>query len=315
MKSFLRKILLGDTEITEYSTVTIEGEIKERVFFEAGQFMADVSLNHWVLCLEPIVFGVWFEKGKEIDVDKNSLFRLYFTHSSTDIPKTAKRKAVAISILDYFDQIDDEGGTLYLLKVKKSKIKHVNALKTLLLFFKYYRKPKLSFEKYKSLVAAYSYPRRVRIVSFLQGDYFNIFPMDLMGAIPGAARQVFGLRHTNVTLSKIAEAKKLVVSEIPYIYKDIIYELGKHHGGNPPSKESLPFETNQTENFGFPFPQWANSYKEIQILQTRNLGSHMLLWGKMLNEKELKASSENLYHIHFLLFYHQKLRRSEYPLV
>ena len=315
MKGFLRKILLGDTDITEYSTITIKGEIKERVFLEADQFIANVSSNHWVLCLEPIVFGIWLEKGNEIAPGKSDKFRLYFTHSSVGNAREAKQNAVAISTLDYFDKIDDAGGTLYLLRVKSSKIRHVNALKILILFLKYYKKPKLSFEKYKSLVAAYSYPRRVRIVSFLQENYFNIFPMDLMGVVPGAGRQVFGLRHTNVTLSKIVEAKRLVVSEVPYMYKEIIYELGKHHGSNPPSKESLPFEISQTENFGFPFPQWANSYKEIEILQTKNLGSHMLLWGKILNEKELSAPAENLYHIHFLLFYHQKLKGSAYPLV
>ena len=53
--------------------------------------------------------------------------------------------------------------------------------------------------------------------------------MDLVGDIPPSSRYVFGLRHTNVTLARIIEAKKLVVSEIPYEYKEIIYQLGKHH--------------------------------------------------------------------------------------
>ena len=35
----------------------------------------------------------------------------------------------------------------------------------------------------------------------------------------------------------------------------------------------------------------------------------MLLWGEIVNEKILRQSSGNLYHIHFLLYYHQKLKR------
>ena len=58
MKSLFRKILFGDTEIREYSTVTIAGEIKEHVFLKSGKFTIDISKTHWVLCLEPIVFGL-----------------------------------------------------------------------------------------------------------------------------------------------------------------------------------------------------------------------------------------------------------------
>ena len=294
----------------------MEGEIKEHVFLDAAQFTVNISKNHWVLCLEPVVFGVWFTKDEHIiDPEGKRKYRMYFSDSSYDDPKIAKRNAVAIITLDYFDKIEEADGTLYLLKLGESKIYHVSFLKTLLLFFKYYRKPKLSFARYKSLVAAYSYPRRVRIISFKQDDYVNIFPMDLLGEIPGHGKYVFGLRHTNVTLAKIIGTKKIAVSEVPYSYKDTIYELGKHHSGTPPSPGSIPFKIKRTEIFGFLIPEWADSYKEIQILRTKNLGSHMLLWGEILHEKKLRESSGNLYHIHFLLYYHQKLKAADYLLV
>ncbi|MEP6950891.1 MAG: hypothetical protein ABI863_16515 [Ginsengibacter sp.] len=316
MKSLIRKILLGDTEIKEYSTITIEGQIKESVFLETGNFTIDVSKIHWLLCLEPIVFGIWLNNdGHKIFLGDETKYQLYFSGSPGNDFKIAKRNAVAIITLDYFDKIEEANGTLYLLKLTHCKIHHVSFLKTWLLFFKYYKKPKLSFEKYKSLVAAYSYPRRVRIISFKLDDYFNIFPMDLLGEIPASGKYVFGLRHTNATLSKIIETKKIVVSEVPYVYKDIIYELGRHHGSAPPSPGSLPFKIMQTESFGFLIPEWADGYKEIQILKTKDLGSHMLLWGEIINGKTLKQSSGNLYHIHFLLYYYQKLKRVDYPVV
>jgi hypothetical protein len=316
MKRLLRKILLRDTEISEYSTVTVAGEIKERVFLESGKSVIDISTIHWVLCLEPFVFGVWLTKEEEIiALNETADFSMYFSDSPVDDFKMAKRNARAIIRLNYFDKIDEVPGTLYLLKLRKSKIYHVSFWKTWVLYYKYYNKPKFSFEKYKSLIAAYSYPRRVRIISFKQDDYFNIFPMDLLGEIPQSNKHVFGLSHTNVALSRIIEAKKIVVSEVPYIYKDIIYKLGKHHTGSPPSRDTLPFKIKQTENFGFLIPDWADSYKEIQILETKNLGSHMLLFGEIVNEKILKQTSGNLYHIHFLLYYHQKLKRLDYPLV
>ena len=316
MKSLFRKILFGDTEIREYSTVTISGGVKETVFLESGKLTLNVSKIHWLLCLEPIVVGVWLKKDQHtIVLNRKTKCSIYFSVSPADDFKIAKSNAAAIITLDFFDKIEEVDGALYLLKLRESKIYHVSFLKTFLLFFKYYKKPKFSFAKYKSLIAVYSYPRRVRIISFKQEDYFNIFPMDLLGEIPQSGKYVFGLRHTNVALAKIIETKKIVASEVPYIFKEIIYELGKHHGGNPPSEDSLPFKTKQTENFGFPIPEWADSYKEIEILKTKNLGSHMLLWGEIVNEKTLKPSPGNLYHTHFLLYYHQKLKGSDYPLV
>jgi hypothetical protein len=117
-----------------------------------------------------------------------------------------------------------------------------------------------------------------------------------------------------VALAKIIETKKIVVSEASHIYKNTIYELGRHHSGAPPSIDALPFKTRRTESFGFFIPEWADNYKEIKILKTKNLGSHMLLWGEIINEKTLKQPSDNLYHIHFLLYYHHKLKRQEYRL-
>lgn len=316
MKSLIKKILLGDIEVTEYSTITIKDEIKERVFLEIADYTIDISKTHWLLCLEPIVFGVWLKKNEhKIMPNEKAKCKMYFSVSTSSDFGIARKKAVAIIDLYYLDEIEDAGGTLYVLKLKRTKIYHVNFFKIFLLFNKYYKKPKFSFEKYKSLIAAYSYPRKVRIISFKQDEYFNIFPMDLLGEIPQSGKYIFGLRHTNVALSKIIETKKILVSEVSHIYKNTIYELGKHHSGVPPSLDALPFRTKQTESFGFFIPEWVDSYKEIKILKTKSLGSHMMLWGEIVNEKILKQPSNNLYHIHFLLYLKLKSGVCNYPLV
>ena len=56
--------------------------------------------------------------------------------------------------------------------------------------------------------------------------------MDLLGEIPQSGKYIFGLRHTNVALPKIIETKKIVVSEVPYIYRTEVFlptnPLGKY---------------------------------------------------------------------------------------
>ena len=96
--------------------------------------------------------------------------------------------------------------------------------------------------------------------------------------------------------------------------KTIIYQLGKHHR-EPLSETVLPFETIPSEIFGFPIPAWANRYKEIRIVSTMNLGSHMLLWGEEINEKYLSESHGHLFHIHFLHYLHQKSKGLDYRLI
>jgi len=310
MKKLLRRLLFGHAVISEYSTVTVNEEINEKVYLQAGGII-DISQCQFLLCLEPVVFGVWIEKSF---IKDNGEYKMYFKTSHGE--KNSKEKTLATINLVFFDEIENENKILLLLKLKNTKIYHTNFIKAHLLYNRFYKKPGFSFNKLKSFVAAYSYPpRKVRIISFKQDDYFNIFPMDLLGDINENNHYVFGLRHTNITLSKIIETKKIVVSEVSYKYKNVIYQLGKHHGSNPPTLDSLSFKTIQSEKFGFYIPEWIYSYKEIEILKTIDLGSHMLLWGKVVNEKTLSPSSGNLYHIHFLQYYHQKLKGLDYPLV
>jgi hypothetical protein len=313
MKNIFRRIFFGDVVITEYSTITIEGDIREAVYLKSGNQTLDISSTHWLLCLDPIVFGVWVDKKENIQlVNREKKYKIYFDDSS-DVRR--KNNHVAILHLDLFDRIEEKQGSLFLLKLNKSRIYHTNPLKTILLFYKYYRKPGLSLTKLKGFASAYSYPRKVRVISFKEGGYYNIFPMDLVGAIPGSHYYAFGLRHTNIALSKIINAKKLVVSEFSYEHKDAIYNLGKHHSVAPPSLEMLPFKVKASKHFDFYIPEWVDSYKEIEIKKTMNLGSHMLMWGEWMDDVVLKPSTGHLYHIHFLHYFHQKGRGAYYPLI
>jgi flavin reductase (DIM6/NTAB) family NADH-FMN oxidoreductase RutF len=309
MKKLLRTILFGPIPVIEYATVTVTNDIKERVWLVEKKSRIDISSNHWLLCLDPVVFGVWFKKGdNSISFENRKQYEICFTDAAID------GKVVAVLKLAFFDTIVEEEGVLLLLKITKATTKHINVIKTRLIFQKYYKKPEQDFVRLKSYAAAYSYPRKVRIVSFKEDEQFNIFPMDLTGDIPLTKRYVFGLRHTNQTLGRIIATEKIAISEVPHTYKETIYQLGKHHRG-PVSADKLSFGLIQSESFGFPIPAWANSYKEIRIIKTMNLGSHMLLWGEAINEKVLTQAAGHLFHIHFLYYLHQQRKGLAYPSV
>jgi len=309
MKKILRNILFGDIPVSEYSTVTIAGQIHEKVFLTKGSTRIDISFNHWLLCLDPVIFGIWFSKSDIVfPFKKDEEYKMQFIDSEK------RWHTVANVSLEFFDNFEEPDGNLLLFKHLRTRISHINFIKTRLLFYRYYKKPEQNFNILKSFSAAYSYPRRVRLISFKEEGHFNLFPMDLVGDIPDSKYYVFGLRHSNVTLSRIIESKKLVVSELPFGYKDLIYQLGKHHRG-PVATITQSMEFKQTEQLGFPVPVWVNSYKEIHILRTMKLGSHMLLWGEEINEVKLSEPTGHLYHIHFLHYLHQKNKGLNYPMV
>jgi hypothetical protein len=316
MKSFLRKLLFGESNIREFVTVSLNGGIHERVYLEVGEQLIDVTRFQWLFCLDPAVFGIWIAAGvPEVMRDKKAVFKLFFTRGDEKKGQKVKKGAVAVLTLDFFDKIEETEGTLLLLKVKDGSIRHIHPLRAWLIYFKFYKKPGFLFERLKTYAAAYSYPRKVRIISFKQDkDHHFFFPMDLLGEMAQPRRYIFGLRHTNKALREIMEAGKIVVSEVPGQYKSMIYELGKGHLSAPPSLDEVPFGVITTAKFGFVVPEWAESYKEIALLKTIDLGSHMLLFGEWLEETILKPETARLHHIHFFHFLHQRGRGRSYPL-
>ena len=292
MRKFLKNILYRGIKVTEYTSITLNKSISEKVFFKIADFTMDVSDCHWALCLQPVTFGIWL--GNDLfDLSQQKSCKLSF--------EMKNGRKLAEIWLSTIDRRKEENGVLLIAKVDKCRLFQVLSAEAFFLYNIYYRKPGYSFKKFKSYVSAFSYPRKVRLVSFKKDGYYNIFPMDFVGEIGQTNFYVFGLRHTNRALAEIIKEKKIAVSEVPFSYKKYIYELGSHHSSQPPSMEQLPFKTFESKNFGFPIPEFAGSYYEINVTRSINLGSHMLFWGEVRYEETKSADQEHLYHIHFLL--------------
>lgn len=287
MKRLIRKILMGDTVFSEYSRVRFSGEAEETVWLGSGEDMIDVSRSHWLLCIEPLVFGVWL--ASEAPAAKQ--YRLHFGDA-------------AVITLHLLHKIEDKEGVLLLLRVKRCRLMQLDPIRRWVLYRRYYSRDKMSYGRFKGFVAAYSHPRRVRLISFREGDEYNIFPMDLLGEVPLHNKYVFGLRHANRTLSRIIATGRIVVSEVPAAYEDAVYKLGKHHSSSPPALNALPFQVKCTQLYGFYYPAWVHGYKEVKICETFNMGSHMLLWGEIEAEEKINEGDDHSYLIHFLQYLH-----------
>lgn len=308
----LGKLLSGESVIRDFLTIGVGDDVREKVYLQADDQLLDVTRHQWLLALDPRIIGIWMEQP----IPAAASYTLFFRDSIPDSPANVAHHALGILKLDYVDRLVENNGNLFLFKVSSSAIHHIDGIRARLLYRKFYKKPGVDFERLKAVAAAYTYPRRVRIISFqLEGNYNYIFPMDLLADIKTSGRYLLGMRHSNQVLKNIMESRKIVVAEAPAPYKPIIYQLGRNHSVAPPPLDQLPFGTIRTREFGFHVPEWVESYKEINIDKTIDLGSHMLLCGQWKEDVQLKPATPRLHHIHFLHFLYLKGRGIDYHII
>ena len=265
-------------------------EIREKVFFKSGKHIIDISKHHGMICLDPFCMAAWLP-ADQIGLVEIQTAKILF--------KKADKLNAAITV-SLIEKIVTGSGALLLYKIEKVKNYQLNPLHRLVLFAYLLRSKTNTFYRRKVISALYSYPRNIIIVSYRDKDYYNIFPMDIHGYIPEDDLYILGLRTTNVTLNKILEAKKVVVCDTEAVDIDTVYNLGKHSSTSPTKMEEMPFGVTESELFGFYVPDFTGSYKEIEIIQHKKMGYHMLMVGKVVNYKKIKENTKSLYHVGFL---------------
>lgn len=305
MRRLIRQLFYRNVELVEYLPFHVTGFPREKVFLENGENKVDISDNQWPVCLEPLTIAVWLDHGQSARFLRSKKLSILFQDGKTGRP---------LARLDtrLFETLYEKEGVLFILRIDGCQLYQVSRFESFILYRSFFRKPGSGFRKFCGLSAVFSYPRKVQIVSFRNAESYNMFPMDLTGQPRGTNYFLFGLRHSNLSLPLIASEKKLLVADAPFEKKDPIYQLGQHHSSRPPALDTLSFATSFSKNFGFPMPEWTDNYSEITLTETRDLGSHMLLWGFSDNQATKPSSTGSLHHIHFLhSLYRQRQERKQ----
>ena len=302
MNALIRKLFFKGAKIkTFFISRLAEDEVEEKVFLKSGKHQFDISKHHGMICLDPFCLASWLPVDQLNLIDPQVVKILFM--------KGGKLNASIVVYL--IEKIVTANGALLLYKIDTVKNYQLNPLYRLIFFAYLLRSPKNTYHSRRVISALYSYPRSIIIVSYRDESYCNIFPMDIHGFIEEEGLYLLGLRTTNVTLEKILTAKKVVVCDTDSVDINTVYTLGKHPSASPTPKEQLPFGTTDSELFGFPVPDFAGSYKEIEIIQNKKMGYHMLMVGKVLNHKKIKPNASSFYHVGFLQFQKSKYESIE----
>jgi len=289
----LNKIFFNGTKIQTFAITRLSAEeVEERVFLKNGIESFDISRHHAMICLDPFCVAAWLP-NEDLNLFDPATASMQFTKGNK------LNASIKVSLIE---KIATGHGALLLYKIDKAKNYQLSPLHRLMLFGHFLRSKKNTYHHRKTISALYSYPRNIIIVSYKDDDYYNIFPMDIHGYIEEEGLYILGLRTTNVTLNKILAAKKVVICDTDSVDIKTVYDLGKHSSKEPTKIEDMPFTTTKSEQFGFYIPDFVGSYKEIEIIQHKKMGYHMLMVGKVVNLKKIKPKSSSLYHVGFLQY-------------
>jgi flavin reductase (DIM6/NTAB) family NADH-FMN oxidoreductase RutF len=292
-----RQLLFGSSEVPFAAVPLHHNEIGERVYLQtsASHALLDVTGRHWIVCSDPFMIAVWMNEPFKFDALQHRIFVMLDNRNVGHIE------------LEFTDRKSFPEGRVVLFKCVKAAPRHSTYIhRQLMLFYLRLAQKTGTSRDIANYCVTYSYPRNVVLVSFRDDEYFNIFPMDFQGHVPGANRYILGLRKTNIALQKIVRRKQIVVCKVPATKQEIIYQLGKHHGSTPPSIDKLPFSCRSSEHFSFPVPDFSFEYLEIELDDFQTLGSHMLMVGRVANRVTGSSPERQLHHIHCMHIAHKE---------
>jgi flavin reductase (DIM6/NTAB) family NADH-FMN oxidoreductase RutF len=126
-----------------------------------------------------------------------------------------------------------------------------------------------------ALSTFYICPRPVVLVSVVDGNAGNIFPMDLIGPI-GGQHFTLALHRTSTAVSLMERSRRVALSGVPVEQISIAYALGQNHKKTDFHWNQLSFDLTTSPDFGVPIPEFALSVKEMEIEEVRAMGSHKL---------------------------------------
>lgn len=241
-----------------------------------------------LISLKPLLYGIWLPDGEE---------------TPTELSISCHQQRLCHLTGSEVERFDLTNGVFVLWQPQKTRLSRLTLKERfweLPKIFRQSRRSKFRFEypEISHLAAAYYYPRKIYVVVVAAEDYLNIFPMDLHLKDPASMQYVFALQLTNLATEEIKQNRQVVICEIAADSIATAYGLGKNHGKTNLFKQELPFALDTSKTFGIPVPEFAIGYREVEVGQWKDLGSHTLFLGKIVYEELPKKSIPQLYHVH-----------------
>ena len=312
-KSKIKKLLFGTDPTAEYLCTGLEKFTDAfRVFLTTKEpsTVLEVSNSHLFLGYKPMVIAIPIENDHEnikgISMAKEiclSFNQSEFKQDHLRNKFSADRASVARLFLKKIGQKKFGSISVFIFEGERGEHRLLSSFHqfTNHLYQKFKNKGSnnvgLPGNLYEQVRIAYSVPRIISVISLGLNARYNMFPTDLHGVI-NKGYYVSSLRKTGKACEQVEEIKKIVLSNVSTSYSHDAYLMGKNHMQDLKPIDSFKVSQTNSEMFSNPLPPDTLSYRELELVDTFDVGIHRLLFYKIVNHKILHEGGFTLSHIH-----------------
>lgn len=297
-KGVLKDLLLGKIRPPLKFFLGQDGPQQEvSVWLHGMGIPIDVTNHHALACAVPLIICVAFKNGTLLAERNLRGLSLRFCEKDGD------RQLLGRIGLQYSGiSILTNGPVLYFFRVSNARsyclpIFHL-WMSYFLLAYKNWRTPlapntmAISFLGMRAMDILFSCPRPIALGSVEQGNFGNMFPMNVMGDLD-AGYFGFGLQNAKSPSHLVAEAKRIALSTVPMQYGDLAYRLGRNHSIEKGIEWcELPFATKPSSKFGIPVPEFSIRVREIEVEAMQKFGSHNFFIGRVVKDERSTQNTE-----------------------
>ncbi len=297
MKQLLKRVVFGAGPLRAHAPVGLRDWSRVvRVTLEGLGAPLDVSADHVPAALRPFTIGVCLDPSVSAAVVRRSRPRLVLRDwedkGTGEGNAEGGGRVRGWLALRARDSIDLGTRRLWLFEIVGSTnrclaLPHVYARELRDWWGRRKRNNPYNFRMtaadLRAINVYYMRPRPVSLVTVVDGDASNIFPMDLIGPV-SSGQFLLALRTTSPAVALMAHVRRVAVSGIPASFKQVAYALGEHHRQRTIDWSTVPFATVPSPVFGLPVPRDALVVRELAIRDVHTIGSHTLFVTDIVRE-------------------------------
>jgi flavin reductase (DIM6/NTAB) family NADH-FMN oxidoreductase RutF len=292
----IRKALLGATDLPLTIDAPLQIPQQETTVWLHGMGEPrDVTSRHSVACISPFLVCIGFERSEFADAD-----RLFGTRFSLKFCRnTPERELLAEIGLEFTAQFAEPSRFLGLFRAVSCRNLCLSALRLRAhdLFNIYGNRKTRKFTgqdvsalEMRCNAVAFICPRPVVLVSVLDEERGNIFPMNLMGTL-GGNYFGFALNSSRPAAPLSSRIRRLALSSIPHHQVAVARSLRSNHRQESIRWEDLPFPTRRSKLLKIPVPEFALRVLELNIEDVLPLGTHTFFLARIAGEEIVSDDS------------------------
>jgi hypothetical protein len=295
MRLGIRRLLTGLYIPQEYICVGAEqlSPTLKIVLTKNGSDHLDVSHTHLLLGYKPLVIAIAYTNEQIDFTAENVVLNFYSEDHSSKIAQLS---------LHRLREEKYEGSLVVFYEGTYGKhqliLKHQQFFNSLFLNFTRKSKSNISLDGnlYEQVRIAYSLPRIIGLITVGDHENVNLFPTDLHGEI-NSSYYASSLRIGGEALKQVEYFKRILISEVDTSIHEVAYGLGKNHMRSLMPLKNFPLSHERSDQLNLPIPLQAGTYRELELIDSWDIGVHRILIYKIISKKKIK-SIHTLAHIH-----------------